>query len=254
VTENLSSSVLSDSSAYPRRSLRGSDWRLAREASFGWTGRRAAVELALVGLGIIGSSLLNGVTQPWAEVASTLSLWSVLVAGLFFAFRRASPNGLLRFRPYDLLLGAVVGLLLRLVQGLTSGANAGPFPTLFEPDGTLTPLWWFTYSLPTGLIGPTVEELFFRGLILVSVYQLGRLRWGPLAAGVSASLASAGSFVLFHAVFAPPSLQGAVQLLVVGVTCAALVLLTGRIWGALFCHVMYNVTFLAIAMIGTILR
>jgi len=59
--------------------------------------------------------------------------------------------------------------------------------------------------------------------------------------------------VLLHSAFESLALASGVQLFVVGAVCALTVLLTGRMWGAVCIHVVYNVSFLMLAVLGTML-
>ncbi|WP_181373548.1 CPBP family intramembrane glutamic endopeptidase, partial [Microbacterium sp. HMWF026] len=134
------------------------------------------------------------------------------------------------------------------------GANAVAFPT--SPTLSNSPLfvWVLGEALPLGFIGPAVEELFFRCVLCVCVFQILRPRNGALVAGWGATLASSGLFLGFHAVMGPLTAWNVTQLFVVGVTTAVMVLLTGRAWSALFAHVVYNGSFLALGVAGTFLQ
>lgn len=176
-----------------------------------------------------------------------------MAAVVIFALTRSIPAGLLRFRPIDLMWGAGLGVGLRLLQGWMEGIESSAFPTVVTLDGSLPQTWWFTTALPAGVVAPVLEEFFFRAVVLVAVYQLFRRSVGLVAASLTALLASAGGFVLLHSAFEALTLTGGVQLFAVGVTCSLTVLLTGRIWGAVCIHAVYNVTFLALALLGTLL-
>ncbi|MGO3233789.1 MAG: CPBP family glutamic-type intramembrane protease, partial [Microbacterium sp.] len=45
-----------------------------------------------------------------------------------------------------------------------------------------------------------------------------------------------------------------VSLTLVGLTCGLLVLLTGRIWGAVLTHMVFNGAWVMLALVGTLLR
>ena len=79
--------------------------------------------------------------------------------------------------------------------------------------------------------------------------------WGAVVwtLGVAALLVSSGGFVLLHATGGSLSIADAVQLLAVGGMGGLLVLLTGRIWGAVLTHVVYNASYLALVAAGTLL-
>lgn len=216
-----------------------------------WNVTVLAVALVGVGLGVVGGGLLARAPLPWAPFASTLVLWAGMLAAVVFAFSRSRPVGLLRFKPIDLLWGVGLGLALRLLQGWLSGADASAFPSAPTLDGALPTSWWLTEALPAGLIAPVVEEFFFRTVVLVVVFQLLRRPVGAVAAGLTALLVSAGGFVLLHGAAGALTLTDGIQLFAVGGTCALLVLLTGRIWGAVLTHVIYNVSFLVLVVVGT---
>lgn len=191
---------------------------------------------------------------PGAPLYSTVALWGGMSAAITFAFLRGRPAGLLRLRSIDLLWGLGFGLVLRLVQGWLGNSGLVAFPSAGALDGGLPPDWWLTTALPAVLIGPVIEEFFFRCVVLIGIYQLLRRSVGAGVAGLASVLASSAGFVLLHSAFESISLLGAIQLFVVGVTCGVLVLLTGRIWGAVLTHVLYNATFILLVAIGSLLR
>ncbi|MGN7188363.1 CPBP family glutamic-type intramembrane protease [Microbacterium enclense] len=172
-----------------------------------------------------------------------------MLVGVIFAFARARPAGLLKISPTDLLWGVGCGLLLRIVQGWFSSPSA--FPSTGYPGSSVPVEWWILTFVPA-TAAPLVEEFFFRALILVCVYQILRRAVGPLAAAATALLASAGLFVIVHALFADLSLAESSLLMVVGAVCSALVLLTGRIWSAVIAHLVFNLAFLVLSIAGTV--
>lgn len=211
-----------------------------------------AVALLGLGAGVLGAGLAN-VLLPGAPIVSTIALWSGLIAATVFAFLRARPAGLLRIRPTDLLWGFGLGLLLRVFQGWVSGADAAAFPSISSATGAADASWWLTQFLPAGLIGPVVEEFFFRAVVVVAVYQLLRRSVGPVAAAVTALLVSAGTFVVLHGIRGILLLNDGLIFFAVGAACGLLVLLTGRLWGAVFLHVVYNISYLVLFLVGAAL-
>jgi len=210
-----------------------------------------SVTAVSLGLGVVAAATVGRLGTSWASLASTATLWASFAAAIAYALVRARPAGLLRFRPIDLLWGVSVGLGLRALEGWLSGSMSSAFPTAGTLDGTVPANWWWMTALPGGLLGPLVEEFLFRAVILVSVFQAFR-RWaGQQAAGVTALLTSAGAFVLLHAAFSPTALADGVQLFLVGAVCSLAVLLTGRIWGAVLIHLVYNASFLLLVIVGT---
>lgn len=245
--------IETDLTPRPRRRARRTDWRQGGRAVRKWDGTVLAVALIGVGVGVVGGGLVSRAAVPWAGFASTLVLWAGMVAAIVFAFARSRPAGLLRFRAIDLLWGVALGLALRVLQGVLSGADVAVFPSAPTLDGSLPASWWLTEAVPAAIVAPVVEEFFFRAVVLVCVYQLCRRSLGGVAAGMTALLVSAGGFVLLHASAGGLTLADGVQLFAVGGTCGLLVLLTGRIWGAVLTHVVYNASYLVLVVIGSTL-
>lgn len=212
-----------------------------------------AVALLASGTSIFAANAASRIPSVWAPAASLAALWVGLLTAVAYSSMRARPAGLLRFRWIDILWGVAAGLAFRAVQGWGSAANAMPFPA--APDGArmLELQWWMTEILPAALIGPVIEEFFFRAVILVAMYQMFRRSLGYGAASATAILASAGGFVLLHTLLAPLNLSDALQLFILGAGTAVIVLLTGRIWAAVIAHIVYNVTFLGLMIVGTAL-
>ena len=208
--------------------------------------------LAGMGVGVFGAGISN-LLLPGIPIASTLALWAGLAAATAYAFARAQPAGLLRIRLTDLLWGLVLGLALRALQGWASGADATAFPSASSTSGVPASTWWLNEFFPAGFIGPVLEEFFFRAVLLVAVYQIFRRGVGRAAAAATALLVSAGLFVLLHGMRGSLLLADGAVLFAVGAVCGLLVLLTGRIWGAVILHVVYNVAFLALAIVGATL-
>lgn len=226
------------------------DWRLGGRAVSNWDGRVLAVSLGGAAFAICGGLLVR---NAWPAGGGSLSLWLTwlgLASAVVYAFTRGRPAGLLRFRPIDFIYAIGLGVGLRLLQGVVGGANSKTFPTPFSPARGEFLSWLWGEFIPAGVGGPVVEETFFRAVVLVVIFQALRRSLGSLSAGATALLFSAGTFVLLHCAFAPVALDEGLMLFVLGSTSAALVLLTGRIWGAVCLHIVYNVTFLLISMAG----
>jgi membrane protease YdiL (CAAX protease family) len=71
-------------------------------------------------------------------------------------------------------------------------------------------------------------------------------------AGGIAVVASTGLFLLAHGLDAV-ALDQVVSLALLGLVCGLTVVLTGRIWGAVLIHVVYNGSFVLLALAGTLL-
>lgn len=239
-------------SALRRRRLRP-DWRRPGSSSAIWGSRVLVAALLGLGFGVLAGTVLATAPTPWAPEASQISLWAGLSVAGFYAFAVRRPAGLLRIRKVDFLWGIALGVGLRLTQGVLSQADTRTFPSVSEIAGGASSDFWILTVPSAAVIGPLVEEFFFRAILLVAVYQVLRRQVDHLVAAFAAVVASAGGFVLLHVAFAPLQLSDAVQLSLIGGSCALLVLLTGRIWGAVLAHVTYNIVYLALALAGLLL-
>lgn len=238
-----------DASRRRGRRNRRTDWRVGGTAVRAWNGRLLVVAVLSLGAAIFVGSLLQLLwTNPWAPLASTAILWVGMLVPVILAFRAGRPAGLLRFRAADLVYALALGLGLRLFDGWVTDAASRPFPAA-DP----TPSWLLTEAIPAGVVGPLVEEFFFRAVILVAVYSLLRRPAGRLAAAVAAILVSAATFILIHVVDGSLPLFESISVGAVGLVCATLVVLTGRIWGAVLVHVVYNASMLLLLAAGGIL-
>lgn len=239
-----------------RRPRTRRDWRDGGRSTRRWGWEVFGWAVLALGVGLIASATL--VTVLGGEVGATLSIivtWLTLLAAIILAFTRSRPRGLLRFHPVDVLYGVALGGMLRLAQGWIAGAAEGStaWPSYPSIDGRLPPRWWFDELLSTVVIAPVLEELFFRAVILVAVYTAVRRLAGRAFGAVAATLSSIGLFVVAHAVLAPLTLAATAPLGLLALVGSILVLATGRIWGAVLVHVVYNVTWVALATIGTLL-
>lgn len=234
----------------PIRRERRTDWRLGGRSVHKWDARVLVVALACLGIGVIAAIVMNQIPARWASIASLVTLWLSLLVAVAYPLLRSRPMGLFEFRFVDVVWGLGFGISLRLVQGMTQGANVMPFPGSAALSNKNSVGWWFDSVIGPGLVGPVVEELFFRGVLVVVIYQLLRRGVGPVAAALTATLVSAGAFVLLHGLGTPPDLAGGMMLASLGVVCASLILTTGRIWGAVATHIVYNAVFLIIIFLG----
>lgn len=234
--------------AHARKGRRRRDWRRGGRSVRRWGTPVLAAAFLCAGFGIVGAALLSRLEPTGAGPLSTLAFEGALLIAVIFALVRARPSGLFTFRTSDVVWGLAAGLSLRLLQGVLSNANQSSFPTGATPDGYLAvPLMGV---LTLGVITPMVEELFFRGVLLVSVFRVLKDGLGDLAAATTATLLSAGVFVLVHAVDGTLSLSSGLQLLIFGTSCAVAVFLTGRVWTAAVIHIVYNSSYLLLAALG----
>lgn len=234
-----------------RRSLRG-DWRAPQSSGLTLDLRVLAVVLLAGGAGILVAVLVRQSSGAPA-LLSLAVLWVGLLASIIFAFTTLRLPGLLHFRLSDIVWGAGTALLFRFALSIASHTNADPFPSSASLGDGNAAQWVMNEALPAALPGPLLEEMFFRGILLVIVFRLAHARAGTVAAGVAATLISAGGFVCLHAAFSPLLFEDALGLLALGAVCSILVLLTGRIWGAVVMHITYNGTYLAAVALGALL-
>lgn len=219
-----------------------------------WRERTLAVALIGLGIATVISALIGLVSAAWwASTLATVVAWLGMLVPVVWALSRSRPIGLLRFRPVDLLFGVGLALVLRILDGWVAVGlgGSGAFPTYTTVNGALSSTWWFDDAVAPVLIAPVIEELFFRGVLLVSLYTVLRRPFGKIPAGIAATLATTGVFVLVHAVAFDGGASAAVSLALLGAVGAALVLLTGRIWAAVVTHVVFNVSYVFLALIGT---
>lgn len=236
-----------------RRPRRPRDWVQGGTSTQPLTWMTLAWVVVSLGLGLLAANLANALVggETGARLG-TLALWAGMLVPVVVVFVRTRPRGLFRFRGTDLLFGVVLGLALRVFVGWIEGAVNGRVDWPAYPS--LGGSWIYDELITTALIAPIVETLFFNGVLLVTLYTVfRRLTDQRIAAGVAAALTMTGTFMLVHAAtgsLGTVAVIAAVAL--VGVATATLVLVTGRIWGALVLHVVFNASYVVLAVVGTI--
>jgi membrane protease YdiL (CAAX protease family) len=215
-------------------------------------------------------------------IDQVLAGWLPLLAVVVIASRWRGRGRLrldfgLRFRPVDLALGLLVGLLLRLTAlgvaelvRLGAGAPVTPFTGGMGGD----PVWFvLTAVLAASVITPVIEELYFRGLVLRALQNAvlgGSARsrsrdYDPAlrgdvpekrrrTAGAVAVVGSALLFVAFH-LDAVPDTAAAVSrlitLLIVGLVLGLLALVTGRLGPSIAAHAAFNLSVAVLDILAT---
>lgn len=245
--------------AAPRRSRRSSheartDWRLGGRTVYRW--REGLLAIALISLGagvLLGSLVVTVWDSPWAAASATAIVWIGMLLPVVWAFTRSRPIGLLRLRAVDVLYGVVLGALLRTTQGWIEGLDGTPaeWPGLVQVGGSIPLSSMVVDVVGPVVVAPVVEEFFFRAVVLVSLYTVLRRPFGKLTAGMVAALGSTALFVVMHGISGAADVSGVVSLSLLGLVCALLVLLTGRIWGAVLVHVVYNASYVALALLAS---
>jgi uncharacterized protein len=232
------------------------DWRLGGRTVHPWRSPVLAIALLGVGIGVLaGTALSLVVPGTWGAMAATAALWLGMLVPIVWAFARSRPAGLLRFRFLDLLWGIGLGLLLRTVQGwlAVAAGGSGALPSYPSIGGSLPSGFVFTDVLAPVVVAPVLEEFFFRAVVLVSVYTLLRRAVGFVMAGAVAVVVSTALFVMLHSLTGALAVDEVISLSLLGLVCGCLVMLTGRIWPAVLVHVVYNGTFVVLALAGTYL-
>ena len=243
----------------PRRSRRSSheartDWRLGGRTVFRWREGLLAIALISLGAGVLLGSLVAAVwDSPWAAASATAIVWIGMLLPIVWAFTRSRPIGLLRVRAIDVLYGVVLGALLRTTQGWIEGLDGTPaeWPGLVQVGGSIPLSSMVVDVVGPVVVAPVVEEFFFRAVVLVSLYTVLRRPFGKLTAGMVAALGSTALFVVMHGISGAADVSGVVSLSLLGLVCALLVMLTGRIWGAVLVHVVYNASYVALALLAS---
>ncbi|GAA3656069.1 CPBP family intramembrane glutamic endopeptidase [Microbacterium marinilacus] len=234
-----------------------------RESTRTWldgsrTARRWDTELLgwtalCLGAAVIASVLLR-TTVPGAAgtVLAGAALWIGMAVPTALAFRRGRPRGLLAFRTMDVVYALVLGIALRTVQGwLDLAAGGGTFPSYALGDGASTGVLWLTAVAGPVLLSPVIEEFLFHGVVLVAVYRIARR---GLDGALLAIVASTAAFVAMHAITGGmTSWEQPVTWTLVGAALGTLVILTGRIWGAVLTHLVFNLSAALLALVGTAL-
>ena len=182
---------------------------------------------------------------------SYLAVWVPLLGAVLFACFSHGTRSLvrdfgLRVRPIDLLWGLSIGLLARVVASLIELAVYGHVGSGAAVLGETVHDGWFLFAavLAPVLLGPFVEELFFRGLLLRAVTATTTARGlSPRSAMGMAIGASALVFALVHLTgvhSANGMLVIGLSTLVFGLGAATVAALTGRLGGALIAHITFN--------------
>jgi membrane protease YdiL (CAAX protease family) len=236
-----------------------------------------------VGLGVVllVATTLSAVIRvtgvelgPAALLVAALPVWIGLLGTAFWACRRHGTGNLvtdlaLRVRWIDLLIGLGAGLGLRFAIGvwtiictrLTGQLPEGNLQDVLGAGGLGRGAWLVLNALAIGLVGPVVEEIFFRGVGLRGALA-GLLRRSVARPGLAdprrrariAIVATAAVFALLHASEIDDASSALVLLpglFAAGVTLGWLTVRTGRLGPAIVTHVVFNaVAVIALAAMG----
>lgn len=205
-----------------------------------------------------------------ALLVGVLPVWLGLLGTAIWASRRHGTGNLVRdlalhFRPIDLAIGLGVGLGIRLAIGVWAIAYSsitGQRPTgNLEPilgDGLGTGVWLVINVLAIAVIGPAIEEIFFRGLGLRSALaSLWRRAENPRFADPKrrvryAIAASSALFAFLHISELSDFASAAVilpGLFFSGWVFGRLTVRYGRLGPAVVSHVVFNSTAVLVLLI-----
>ncbi|WP_295784559.1 CPBP family glutamic-type intramembrane protease [uncultured Microbacterium sp.] len=238
-----------------RRAARQRTWVADGVVVEGWGGELLGWALAGLGLSIVVVHVIPDVLPtPTAPAATQSLVWLALAVPVLLGLRRERPRGLLAVRSIDVAAGLLLGILLRLADGAIEGIGGVPaaWPALVTSDGALPGDFWAQAAAGT-LVTPVVEELFFRGVVLVGLVLVLRPLAGPRPAAVAAVAASATLFAVAHALAAARSGADLLTLALLGLVAGVLTMSTGRIAPAVVMHLVFNATGFALLVVGTLL-
>lgn len=198
-----------------------------------------------------------------ALLVAALPVWVGLLGTAIWACRRHGTGNpvndlALRIRWIDLLIGLAAGLGLRFAIGiwtiictrLTGQLPEGNLQDVLGNGGLGQGVWLVLNALAIGLVGPVIEEIFFRGVGLRGALA-GLLRRSATRPGLAdprrrariAIVATAAVFALLHASEVDDAISALVLLpglFAAGVVLGWLTVRTGRLGPAIVTHVVFN--------------
>ncbi|HTN99524.1 MAG TPA: type II CAAX endopeptidase family protein [Microthrixaceae bacterium] len=215
--------------------------------------------LGEVGIGIAASFVLSNVigvlifaaagwkvsadVPMWGLGLLQIPLWAGYLGAVYLAGRKGtgmvSAFGI-QFKPLDVPLGLVLGIVTQVVllpllyipifqlTGTSSEELSKPAEDLASTAGGTVS--WLLFALLVGIIAPTVEEVFYRGLFLRGLRKHG---FGTVAAVVMSSAV----FGALH--LQPLQFPG---LFLFGMIAAGLAVVTRRLGLSIFAHIGFNLT------------
>ncbi len=203
------------------------------------------------GLGVLLAVGVAALAPGTSGLLRTAILWSGMAVAVVCALVVQRAPGLFRLRFADVVWGLGGAALLRLIGGVVSNASVAPFPTANDTTASLSS-WVVQEGVPAGLIGPVVEEMFFRAVLVVALYRLLSSRLGPATAAlrrhwsprVPSCFCTQRLRLCNYLTRSSCSLWGRVR----GSRTS-----DRRVWGAILLHVTYNASFLLLAVVGSLL-
>ncbi len=184
----------------------------------------------------------------WGLALLQIPLWGGYLGAVVLA-GHTKGNGVVvdfgvRSRPLDAPVGLVIGVLTQLVAvpllylpilwatGSDSDELSEPARELAGRAGSNA--GWLLFALIVGVGAPVVEELFYRGLFMKALQKRGTPPWAVV-------LLSSVVFAAIH--FQVLQFPG---LLLFGLVAGVLTLRSGRLGPALWAHVGFNLTTVAV--------
>lgn len=190
---------------------------------------------------------LAGVSVPLVVAATSLYAQQIGQAAWPFVVARwkglgAFTDWRLGFKLVDVPLGVGVAVIAAATAGVASAAvsalvgledstEAGNTQILTDAQGTAW-IWFMVYAAV--VLAPVAEELFFRGLALRAFEKRG----GPVVAVIGSTLV----FTLLHYNGASAAATAVLFAAIAGVgtVLAIATIRIGRIWPAVFAHMLFN--------------
>ena len=220
--------------------------------------RDVSIAVIAMGVVVVAASWLSDAAQRGAldaGVADALSyavVWAPLLAALVVGcagMRAASVRDrlALRAKSIDIAWGLGGALFARAVVLLATVAITGRTGLGSQPSLDGGPHGWQAVAaiLFPVVLGPMIEELFFRGYLQRALEAACGAKVSARVATATAVGVSAILFAAMHVIVeagpdVPATLTLAIGTLVFGVVAGAIVARTGRLTGAIVAHVVFN--------------
>ena len=203
---------------------------------YGIAGWEGSDQVPIWGLGLLQVPLWAGYLGVTVWAASTKGNGVVSDLGLWARWTDA-PVGLLIGVVAQLLLLTALYIPIFWLTGTDGDELSAPARELADRAGSVPS--WLLFALLVGICAPVVEELFYRGLFLRSLTKRGM---PPVAA-----------VVLSSAVFAAIHFQVLqfAGLFVFGLIAGTLAERTGRLGGAIWAHIGFNLSTVVLLYLGS---
>jgi membrane protease YdiL (CAAX protease family) len=217
--------------------------------------------LSIVAAGTLAIDVTNDDAVGAFTFVASLVAYGALAVVIVVASRARGIGSLaadfgLQFRWVDLAIGFGVGIALRVVYFFIAAiviTVSGHVPERGNFVMPTAPLWVILNAFVlVVLVAPFVEELFFRGLVLRATRNRVLRRGGTATRAAVLSVAvSALGFSLMHLYESPDGVFLVIlglSTLLVGAANGMIVLLTGRLGGAIVTHAVFNGIAVALAL------